>query len=81
MIFEDEPIARKVLQEIVVEIDFPELKGRAESPLKACHYYMTCNESKPMEKLGRVYLLGYFFLHLKIQERLKQVYWYRENGR
>jgi DNA-binding LytR/AlgR family response regulator len=32
---EDEPIARKVLQEYVDEIDYLELKGQAENPLKA----------------------------------------------
>ncbi len=35
IIVEDEPIARKVLQEFVDEIDYLELKGQAENPLKA----------------------------------------------
>ena len=35
IIIDDEPIARKVLQEFVEEIDFLELAGQAENPLKA----------------------------------------------
>jgi DNA-binding LytR/AlgR family response regulator len=35
IIIEDEPVARKVLQEFIEEIDFLELTGQAENPLKA----------------------------------------------
>jgi DNA-binding LytR/AlgR family response regulator len=35
VIIDDEPIARKVLQEYIEEIDFLELAGQAENPLKA----------------------------------------------
>jgi DNA-binding LytR/AlgR family response regulator len=35
LIIDDEPIARKVLQEYIEEIDFLELAGQAENPLKA----------------------------------------------
>jgi DNA-binding LytR/AlgR family response regulator len=35
IIIDDEPIARKVLQEFIEEIDYLELLGQAESPLKA----------------------------------------------
>lgn len=35
IIIDDEPIARKVLQEFVEEIDYLELEGQAENPLKA----------------------------------------------
>lgn len=35
MIVDDEPIARRVLQEYIEEIDFLELAGQAENPLKA----------------------------------------------
>jgi DNA-binding LytR/AlgR family response regulator len=35
VIIDDEPIARKVLQEFIVDIDFLELVGEAENPLKA----------------------------------------------
>ncbi len=35
IIIEDEPVARKVLQEFIEEIDFLELAGYAENPLKA----------------------------------------------
>jgi DNA-binding LytR/AlgR family response regulator len=35
IIIDDEPIARKVLQEFVEEIDYLELTGQAENPLKA----------------------------------------------
>jgi DNA-binding LytR/AlgR family response regulator len=35
IIVDDEPIARKVLQEFIEEIDYLELKGQAENPLKA----------------------------------------------
>src|SRR5450432_203494 len=35
IIIEDEPVARKVLQEFIEEIDYLELKGHAENPLKA----------------------------------------------
>jgi DNA-binding LytR/AlgR family response regulator len=35
LIIEDEPVARKVLQEFIGEIDYLELTGQAENPLKA----------------------------------------------
>lgn len=35
IIIDDEPVARKILQEFVDEIDFLELTGQAENPLKA----------------------------------------------
>jgi DNA-binding LytR/AlgR family response regulator len=35
ILIEDEPVARKVLQEFIEEIDYLELKGYAENPLKA----------------------------------------------
>lgn len=35
VIIDDEPIARKVLQEFIEDIDFLELAGQAENPLKA----------------------------------------------
>ena len=35
VIIDDEPIARKVLQEYIEEVDFLELAGQAENPLKA----------------------------------------------
>jgi len=35
VIIDDEPIARKVLQEYIEEIDYLELAGQAENPLKA----------------------------------------------
>ena len=35
IIIEDEPVARKVLQEFVEEIDYLELVGQAENPLRA----------------------------------------------
>jgi DNA-binding LytR/AlgR family response regulator len=35
IIIEDEPVARKVLQEFIEEINFLELRGYAENPLKA----------------------------------------------
>jgi DNA-binding LytR/AlgR family response regulator len=35
LIIDDEPIARKVLQEYIEEIDYLELAGQAENPLKA----------------------------------------------
>ncbi|HEV3221246.1 MAG TPA: LytTR family DNA-binding domain-containing protein [Puia sp.] len=35
IIIEDEPVARKILQEFVEEIEYLELKGMAENPLKA----------------------------------------------
>jgi len=35
VIIDDEPVARKVLQEFVEEIDYLELAGQAENPLKA----------------------------------------------
>src|SRR6478672_8797355 len=35
IIIDDEPVARKVLQEFVDEIDYLELSGQAENPLKA----------------------------------------------
>lgn len=35
IIIDDEPIARKVLQEFIQEIDYLELAGQAEDPLKA----------------------------------------------
>jgi len=35
IIIDDEPIARKVLQEFIEEVDYLELAGQAENPLKA----------------------------------------------
>lgn len=35
IIIDDEPVARKILQEFIEEIDYLELTGQAESPLKA----------------------------------------------
>ncbi len=35
LIIDDEPVARKVLQEFIEDIDFLELTGQAENPLKA----------------------------------------------
>ncbi|HEY8894705.1 MAG TPA: LytTR family DNA-binding domain-containing protein [Niastella sp.] len=35
IIIDDEPIARKILREFIAEIDFLELAGEAENPLKA----------------------------------------------
>src|SRR5580698_5724323 len=35
VIIDDEPIARKVLQEFIEDIEFLELVGQAENPLKA----------------------------------------------
>ncbi|MGB4774718.1 MAG: response regulator, partial [Daejeonella sp.] len=35
IIIDDEPVARKILQEFIEEIDFLELIGEAENPLKA----------------------------------------------
>lgn len=35
IIIEDEPVARKILQEFVDEVEFLECKGHAENPLKA----------------------------------------------
>lgn len=35
IIIDDEPIARKILQEFIAEIDYLELTGEAENPLKA----------------------------------------------
>jgi DNA-binding LytR/AlgR family response regulator len=35
VIIDDEPVARKVLQEFIEEIDYLELAGQAENPLKA----------------------------------------------
>ena len=35
IIIDDEPVARKILQEFIEEIDFLELAGQAENPLKA----------------------------------------------
>ena len=37
IIIDDEPIARKVLQEFVEEIEYLELIGQAENPLRATH--------------------------------------------
>src|ERR1700738_717276 len=34
IIIDDEPIARKILQEFIEEIDYLELAGQAENPLK-----------------------------------------------
>ena len=38
IIIDDEPIARKVLQEFIEEIDYLELIGQAENPLKAISF-------------------------------------------
>jgi DNA-binding LytR/AlgR family response regulator len=38
LIIEDEPVARKVLQEFIEEIDFLELTGQAENPLNAMSF-------------------------------------------
>ncbi len=35
IVIDDEPVARKVLQEFIEEIDYLELSGQAENPLKA----------------------------------------------
>src|SRR5258705_9155946 len=35
IIIDDEPVARKILQEFIEEIDYLELTGQAENPLKA----------------------------------------------
>ena len=35
LIVDDEPIARKLLEEYIADIDFLELKGKAENPVKA----------------------------------------------
>ena len=35
IIIDDEPMARKILQEFIEEIDYLELTGQAENPLKA----------------------------------------------
>src|SRR6266487_1684797 len=35
IIIDDEPVARKVLQEFIEEIDYLELAGQAENPLRA----------------------------------------------
>ena len=35
LIIDDEPVARKVLQEFIEDIDWLELAGQAENPLKA----------------------------------------------
>src|SRR5882757_5361407 len=35
IIIDDEPVARKILQEFIEEIDYLELEGQAENPLKA----------------------------------------------
>ena len=35
MIVDDEPVARKVLEEYIADVDFLELKGKAENPVKA----------------------------------------------
>src|ERR1700712_895104 len=35
IIIDDEPVARKVLQEFITDIDYLELTGQAENPLKA----------------------------------------------
>src|ERR1700752_3663950 len=35
IIVDDEPIARKILQEFIEEVDFLELSGQAENPVKA----------------------------------------------
>lgn len=35
IVIEDEPVARKILQEFIAEVDFLELAGMAEHPLKA----------------------------------------------
>src|SRR6185369_10470307 len=35
IIVEDEPVARKVLEEYISDIDFLELRGKAENPIRA----------------------------------------------
>jgi len=35
IIVDDEPVARKLLEEYILDVDFLELKGKAENPLKA----------------------------------------------
>jgi DNA-binding LytR/AlgR family response regulator len=35
IVIDDEPVARKILQEFIEEIDFLSLEGQAENPLKA----------------------------------------------
>ena len=35
IIVDDEPVARKLLEEYIQDVDFLELKGKAENPLKA----------------------------------------------
>ena len=35
IIIDDEPVARKILQEFIEEIDYLDLVGQAENPLKA----------------------------------------------
>jgi DNA-binding LytR/AlgR family response regulator len=35
IVVDDEPVARKVLEEYIVDVDFLELKGKAENPVKA----------------------------------------------
>jgi DNA-binding LytR/AlgR family response regulator len=39
LIIDDEPIARKVLKEFIEDIDFLELTGQAENPLKAVSFF------------------------------------------
>ena len=43
MIVDDEPLARKVLTEYIEDVDFLELKGKAENPVKA-NSLLTDNE-------------------------------------
>jgi len=41
IIIDDEPVARKVLQEFIEDVDFLELVGTAENPLKAMSLFST----------------------------------------
>jgi DNA-binding LytR/AlgR family response regulator len=38
LIIDDEPVARKILQEFIEEIDYLELAGQAENPLRAMNF-------------------------------------------
>ena len=43
IIVDDEPLARKVLTEYIEDVDFLELKGKAENPVKA-NILLACND-------------------------------------